>query len=91
LVGEIGRLKLAFENKSWEQYNGKGEKTVSFPVALLDKIAKEAELLAREPIFIYHVKGASTEWAVVNYEWLHNLITQWENDILALMEEASGN
>lgn len=75
VVGEIGRLKILFELKSWDRVDGRGEKVVTFSVNLLDKIQKEAELLERIPIFIYHVKGSSDEWAVVNYQWLHDTLT----------------
>jgi hypothetical protein len=75
VVGEIGRLKFLFETKSWDKVDGRGEKVVTFPVALLHKIAKEAELLQKIPIFVYHVKGASDEWAVVKWDWFHNLLT----------------
>lgn len=84
IKGEIGRLKLLFEAKSWDKRDSKGEKTVTFPAALLDKIAKEAEVLGRDPIFIYHVKGSGDEWAVVKYDWLHALIARWEQEIYDL-------
>lgn len=87
VAAEIGELKLLFEAKSWHQVNGRGEKIVAFHVSLLDKISREAKLQMREPIFIYHMKGASNEWAVVEYEWLHDLITRWEATIKALLEE----
>lgn len=77
--GEIGRLKLLFEAKSWDKVDGRGEKVVSFPAALLAKIAKEAELLGRAPIFLYHIKGDTEEWAVVKYSWLHETLTSlWQ-------------
>lgn len=79
--GEIGRLKLLFEAKSWDKVDGRGEKVISFPAALLAKIAKEAELLGRAPIFIYHLKGSTDEWAVVKYEWLHETLTSLWNQI----------
>lgn len=84
VIGDIGHLKLLFENKSWDKVDGRGEKVVSFPVALLTKISKEAELLGRIPIFIYHVKGASDEWAVVKYEWLHDTLMQLTQQIAEL-------
>lgn len=87
VVADIGTLKLLIETKSWDKIDGRGEKTVTFPVALLDKISAEARLLMREPIFLYHVKGASNEWAVIEYEWLHDLVTHWESTILALVLE----
>lgn len=75
VVGEIGRLKFLFELKSWDRVDGRGEKVVTFSVSLLDKIQKEAELLGKLPIFVYHVKGSSDEWAVVKYDWLHDTLT----------------
>lgn len=86
VLGEIGRLKLAFETKSWDKVDGKGEKVVSFHKSLLDKIEREAELLGRAPIFIYHIKNDTNEWAVVKYSWLQSLIEQWERDIQAFID-----
>lgn len=91
VVGEIGRLKLLFEAKSWDKVDGRGEKVVSFSKSLLDKINREAELLGREPIFIYHIKNDTTEWAVVKYNWLHELIKKWESEIKALIDEQETN
>lgn len=91
ITGEIGRLKLLFEAKSWHQVDGRGEKVVTFSVALLDKIAREAEQLGRVPLFIYHVKGATDEWAVIKYDWLHEILGNLENEIAELtlqLEEA---
>jgi len=87
VIGEIGRLKLLFEAKSWDKVDGRGEKVVTFSKALLDKISKEAQLLGRAPIFLYHIKGESDEWAVVRYDWLHDLITKWEEEIINLAEQ----
>lgn len=84
VVGEIGRLKFLFETKSWDKVDGRGEKVVTFPVALLHKIAKEAELLQKIPIFVYHVKGASDEWAVVKYDWFHDTLTTLMQEIADL-------
>lgn len=79
--GEIGSRKLLLECKSWEKVSGRGEKVVSFPAALLDKIAKEAELLGRSPVFIYHIKNSTDEWAVVKFSWLYELIEDYERQI----------
>ena len=87
VVGEIGRLKLLFETKSWDKVDGRGEKVVSFPASLLDKISAEAALLGRTPIFIYHIKGASDEWAVVRYDWLHNTLTSLIKTIEEMEDE----
>ena len=87
VVGEIGRLRLLFELKSWTVVEGRGEKTVTFPLSLLEKIASEAEVLGRVPVFVYHVKNASNEWAVVEYSWLHKTISYYEETIAALEEQ----
>jgi hypothetical protein len=87
VVGEIGRLRLLFELKSWDKVDGRGEKVVSFPSSLLDKISAEADLLGRLPIFIYHIKGASDEWAVVKYEWLHDTLTSLMKTIEEMEDE----
>lgn len=90
VVGEIGRLKLLFETKSWDKVDGRGQKVVTFPVSLLTKIAKEAELLGKAPVFVYHVKGASDEWAVVKWDWFHNLLTDLFREIEELSEGVDG-
>lgn len=79
--GEIGTKKLLFECKSWDKVSGRGEKIVSFPIALLTKISKEAELLGRAPVFIYHPKNSTDEWAVVSFKWLYDLIRDYERQI----------
>lgn len=89
--GEIGRLKILFEAKSWDKVDGRGEKVVSFSAALLDKIAKEAELLGRAPIFIYHIKNSTDEWAVVKYDWLHETLTNLMNQIDELERQLLDN
>lgn len=81
VTGSIGSKDFLFELKSWDKVSGRGEKTVSFPVALLEKISKEASLLGKAPCFIYHVKGASDEWAVVRFDWLYDLINDYERQI----------
>lgn len=84
ITGEIGRLKLLFEAKSWHQVDGRGEKIVTFPVSLLDKISKEAVSIGRIPLFVYHPKGSSDEWAVVKYSWLHDVLKEQEDMIAQL-------
>lgn len=91
IIGEIGRLRLLFEAKSWDKVDGRGEKVVSFSKSLLDKISREAEVLGREPIFIYHIKNDPTEWAVVRYDWLQQLIEKWETEIKALIDDEDSN
>jgi hypothetical protein len=81
VIGEIGRLKLLIEAKSWNKVDGRGEKVVSFSVSLLDKISREADLLGRLPIFVYHVKGSSDEWAVVRFDWLYETIKALELEV----------
>jgi hypothetical protein len=92
VVGEIGRLKLLFETKSWDKVDGRGEKVVTFPVSLLDKISREAALLQKTPVFIYHVKGSTDEWAVVKWDWFHNLLSDLfrEIDILTELTKEDG-
>lgn len=87
VTGEIGRLRLLFETKSWDKVDGRGEKVVTFSVSLLNKIAKEAELLERVPVFIYHVKGSTDEWAVVKWDWFHTILTGLMQEIAELEEQ----
>lgn len=78
ILGDIVRLRLAFEAKSWDKINGRGEKTVTFPADFLYKIDEEAKTLNRDPIFVYHIKGDEEEWAVVRYSWLHEKLREYE-------------
>lgn len=87
VAGAIGKLKFLFELKSLEQYNGRGERTVSFPKAWLDKINLEAKSVGRLPVFIYHLKGAPEEWAVIRYDVLYAILTELEEQIAALEEQ----
>lgn len=90
VVGEIGRLRMLFEAKSWEKFDARGEKVVTFQKDLLEKISREAQILGREPIFLYHYKGDTEEWAVVRYDWLHDLVKRWEEEILRMAEYLDG-
>ena len=87
VLAEIGTLAIAFELKSWNKVDGRGEKTVTFPTSLLDKIDAEAKTLNRVPILIYHPKGSEEEWAVVRYSWLHERFREYELQIHALTEQ----
>lgn len=86
--GQIGSLKLLFELKSLNKLDSKGAKTVTFPVSWLDKIDTEAQAEGRFPIFAYHVKGETREWAVIRMDKLIELINDYERQIEEL---SSGN
>jgi len=91
VLAEIGSLNIAFELKSWLQLDGRGAKTVAFSASLLDKIDEEARQLNRVPMFVYHIKGDSEEWAVIRYSWLAEKLRDYEVQIRALtlqLEEA---
>lgn len=87
VIGEVGRLKLLIEAKSWNKVDGRGEKVVTFPAALLDKISREAELLGRVPLFVYHVKGSTEEWAVVRFDWLYETLSELEREVSELTDQ----
>lgn len=87
VIGNIGPIGLLVEAKSWNKVDGRGEKVVSFPVSLLDKISKEAAQLGRAPIFLYHVKNASDEWAVVRFDWLFDTIKELTDQNAMLTEQ----
>ncbi len=84
IIGDIGRLKFLFENKSFEQYNSRGERTVTFPRAWLEKINLEAKSIGRLPMFIYHFKNSNEDWAVIRFDALYALLLEQENQIAAL-------
>lgn len=89
IKGEIGRLLLLFEAKSWDQVDGRGAKTVSFPVALIDKIEAEALTEDRFPIFVYHPKGSQREIAFCYYDRLHALLKEAYRQLMAYESQLS--
>lgn len=82
--GAIGRKQYLIETKSYDRVDGRGEKIVTFPVAFLDKISKEAQVMGKIPLFIYHVKNSSEEWAVVRFDWLYETLSALETEIAEL-------
>lgn len=74
VTGDIGKLLLLFEAKSWLQVDGRGARQVSFSIGLLDKLEQEALSLGRFPFFIYHPKGAGFELFFGRYDRLHQLL-----------------
>lgn len=87
ILGDLVQLKLLFEAKSWHKMDGRGEKTVTFPASLLYKLDEEAKTEDRVPMFIYHIKNDSEEWAVIRYSWLHDKIRTYELAIRELTEQ----
>lgn len=84
--GEIGRVKFLAELKSYNRVDGRGSKVISFPVSILEKIKNEAILVNRVPLLIYHVKGATNEWAILDFDDLKSLIEGYEQEIERLSD-----
>lgn len=84
VLGDLVKLRILFEVKSWNKVNARGEKTVTFPFSFLEKLDDEAKQLDRIPIFIWHQKQSEEEWAVIRYSWLHEKLREYEMAIYQL-------
>lgn len=88
----IGSLKLLSEaKKRAPKINMKGEKSITLSVDMLDKIQKEAAVTGEVDILIFGVKGRSTEWAIIEWPKLYDMLRDYEHQISALdalIEEA---
>ena len=85
LVGDVavrvGELDMLMELKSLNQLNGRGERIVSFPLSWIEKIDREARSIGKIPGFIYHPKGSSDEYIVLNFAWFKELMEDYKRQI----------
>lgn len=81
VVAKVGRLDMLLELKSLFQLDGKGKRTVTFPLSWLEKIEKEATSVGKIPGFIYHPKGYPHEYIVLRFAWFKELIEDYERQI----------
>ena len=91
LVGDvrlpIGTLKFLSEaKKRTPKINMKGEKSITLSVDMLDKIEREASIGGEIDILIFGVKGRSTEWAVIKWDKLYEILSEQERQIEELEE-----
>ena len=91
LVGDVrltvGTLKFLSEaKKRAPKINMKGEKSITLSVDMLDKIEREALIGGEIDILIFGVKGRSTEWAVIKWDKLHEILSDQERQIQELDE-----
>ena len=84
VLGDIGSLLLAFEVKSWDRHDARGQKVLTIPSSVLYKLDLEAKTLNRHPVLIAHLKGDEEEWAVCRYSWLHSVLKELQRQVVAL-------
>lgn len=97
VVQTVGDLDMLLELKSLNRLDGRGEKTITFPVAWLEKIDREATSVGKVPGFVYHVKGSPQEYIVLRFDWFKELIeeyvrqiSEWEENYYGLLEQVGG-
>ena len=81
------RLRALLEAKTWDQVDGRGEKTVTFSLSLIDKIIEEAAVLNRVPGFVYHPKNTSRHILCIDYFYVLDILVDQEAQITALTEQ----
>jgi hypothetical protein len=89
LKGQIGRKRFLLEMKAWTTVNARGEKTISLPISVLDKIREEAdmELTPRHAGVIFHPMNSNRWIAIFDWQDLYDLLKEQE-DYIARLEEA---
>lgn len=83
----IGDKDYLLETKNLNKVDGRGEKTVTFPLSFLEKITKEAEAKGRIPGLIYHPKGSSKDYLFVEFDWFKELVEDYVRQIKELQKE----
>lgn len=82
----IGDKDYLLESKSLNKINGRGEKTVTFPLSFIEKITEEAKTTGKIPGLIYHPKGSSDEYLFVKFAWFKELIEDYVRQIRELSD-----
>jgi hypothetical protein len=78
----VGHLKFLVEaKKRTPKINQKGEKSITLSVDMLDKIEQEALVGGEIDILIFGVKGRTTEWAVIKWDKLYEILGDYERQI----------
>jgi len=86
VVAQIGPLDMLLELKSLTKVDGRGEKTVNFPLLFLEKIEQEAASIGKIPGLVYHVKGDTKEYIVLRFDWFKELVEDYERQLEELEE-----
>jgi hypothetical protein len=92
LKGEVGRKKFLLEMKAWTVINGKGEKTITVPLSVLDKIRQEAdvEIPPRHAGVIFHPMRTSRWIAIFDWDDFYNVLHEQEEYIARLEAALDG-
>jgi hypothetical protein len=88
--GEIGRKKFLLEMKSHAIIDATGAKTVRIPLAVLDKIRKESEVLERYGMVVFHPKGTNRYIVIADWEDFYSILTEQEQYIKILEDSING-
>lgn len=81
VVATFGGIDWLLEAKSLNKIDGRGEKIVNFPLSFIEKIALEAASMNKIPGLIYHPKGSSKEYIVLDFGWFLDLVEDYKRQI----------
>lgn len=89
LKGQVGRKRFLLEMKAWTVINGKGEKTISVPLPVLDKIRQEAdvEIPPRHAGVIFHPMRSNRWIAIFDWKDFYEILKEQEDYIDRLEKE----
>ena len=87
LKGQIGDKRFLLEMKAWATVNAAGEKTITVPLSVLDKILKEAETENRFGGLIFVPKGTTRNIAIFEWDDFYFILKDQEDHIARLTRE----
>lgn len=92
LKGQVGRKRFLLEMKAWTVINGRGEKTITVPLSVLDKIRKEAdyEVPPRHAGVIFHPMRSDRWIAIFDWKDFYDLLSEQEEYIKKLEAIVNG-
>ena len=84
---ERKRFRALIENKAYERFDGRGGKTVTFPLSYLTKIIEEAEPEGKFAAVTYHPRGETDEVFICRFEDILDYFIETEKTIAAYSEQ----
>lgn len=78
------RLRLLLETKAYDKFDGRGERTITFPLDFIDKIIKEADRTTRIPGLVYHPKNTNREILAIDVHYVLDCLLEQEKYIAEL-------
>lgn len=84
---ERKRFRALLENKAYERFDGRGAKTVTFPLDVLIKVKEEAEGEGKFAAVTYHPRGESDELFVCYFADILDYYIETERTIAAYQEQ----